>query len=170
MIRVRSEESRTETAGAALAPTTRPDQPQKEAINLNQAVSRYRSLVARLVERLQLEDAPAVASYLGLSRSNYYAKRSEERPFQYGDVIRLVERYGTEEDRADLSRFLKARDGLYTWMEGSPIPLARFRSLLGLQHHKNLVRRGEHPDTWKLEDMEQIGAFIEGLAYVSVSV
>lgn len=35
-----------------------------------------------------------------------------------------------------------------------------FRRLQGLQHYRDLARRRDHPDTWRLEELEQIGIYV----------
>lgn len=140
--------------------------PRTTPRNLLEAVSRYREIVTHVTQRAAQEDAPEVASFLGLSLTNYYTKRRGERPFTYADVSRLVERYGNEQDRADLQTFFKARDGLYSRLQNSPVPLVRFRRLLGLQHYRDLARRREHPDTWRLADLEKIGQFLAQVGQV----
>ena len=159
MILVCQSEQAEGAAALASLPRTTPR-------NLLEAVSRYREILTSVTQRAAQEDAPTVASYLGLSLTNYYTKRRGELPFTYGDVSRLVERYGNEQDRADLQTFFKARDGLYSWLQNSPIPLVRFRRLLGLQHYRDLAHRGEHPDTWRLADLEKIGHFLAQVGQV----
>ncbi|WP_077924482.1 hypothetical protein [Spirosoma sp. 209] len=153
MISVHEPEPITRAAAVASLPRSTPR-------NLLEAVSRYRAILTKVTQQAAQEDAPTVASYLGLSMTNYYIKRRGERPFNYADVARLVERYGNDDDRAELQTFFKARDGLYSWLQNSPIPLVEFRRLLGLQHYRDLARRGTHPDTWRLDDLEKIGQFL----------
>ncbi|MGF7219262.1 hypothetical protein GGR92_005445 [Spirosoma lacussanchae] len=159
MILVRESEQAEGAAVSASLPRTNPR-------SLLQVVSRYREILTSVTQRAAQEDAPTVASFLGLSLTNYYTKRRGERPFNYADVCRLVERYGDEQDRADLQTFLNVRDGLYSQLQNSPIPLVRFRRLLGLQHYRDLARRREHPDTWRLADLEKIGQFLAQVGQV----
>ncbi len=130
--------------------------------HLIKAVIRYRALSARLIIRLRQEDPRTVATYLGLSLNNYNDKRRGEKAFQYADIIRLSERYGSDSDRADLQAFLKVRDGLYSWLQMSPIPPKEYQRIIGVHYQGGLVRRGEHPDTWKLDELERIGSFLAG--------
>jgi hypothetical protein len=153
MIFVHEPEPTAEAPTVAIPPRSTPR-------NLLETVSRYRAILASVLQEAAQEDAPTVAGYLGLSLTNYYTKRRGEQRFTYADVSRLVERYGSDEDRADLQTFFIARDGLYTWLQNSPILLVQFRRLLGLQHYRDLARRGEHPDTWRLDDLEKIGQFV----------
>ncbi|WP_019991497.1 hypothetical protein [Rudanella lutea] len=159
MILVRESEQAEGAAASASLPRTNPR-------SLLQVVSRYREILTSVTQRAAQEDAPTVASFLGLSLTNYYTKRRGELPFTYADVTRLTHRYGTEQERADLQRFFQARDGLYSWLQNSPIPLVRFRRLLGLQHYRDFSRRGQHPDTWRLDDLEKIGQFLAQVGQV----
>ncbi|WP_240699517.1 hypothetical protein [Spirosoma sordidisoli] len=133
---------------------------------LLEAAGRYREILAKMTERVSEEDAPTMAMYLGLSMTNYYIKRRGERPFNYADIARLVERYGSDEEQADLQAFFTIRDGLYEWLQKSPIPLVQFRRLLGLQHYRDLAHRGTQPNTWRLDDLEKIGAFLAQIGQV----
>lgn len=147
-----SEQAEGATAVASLPRTT----PR----NLLEAISRYREILTSVTQRAAQEDAPEGANFLGLNLTNYYTKRRGELPFTYAGVSRLVERYGSDQERTDLQAFFQIRDGLYSWLQNSPIPLVRFRRLLGLQHYRDLSRRGQHPDTWRLDDLEKIGRFL----------
>lgn len=140
--------------------------PRPTPSNLLEAVSRYRSLLTRMTQKVGGEDAPTLARYLGLSMTRYYVKRRGERPFNYVDVTRLVERYGSEQDRDDLQTFITIRNGLFTRLQHLPIPLVAFRRLLGLQHYRDLARRRDHPDTWRLEELEQIGTYLSQIGQV----
>jgi hypothetical protein len=159
MILVCEREQAEGAAAVASLPRTTPR-------NLLEAVSRYREIQTHVTGLAAQEDAPEVASYLGLSLTNYYTKRRGQLPFTYADISRLVERYGDQRDRADLQAFFQVRDGLYNWLQNSPIPLVRFRRLLGLQHYRDFSRRGQHPDTWRLTDLEKIGQFLAQVGQV----
>jgi hypothetical protein len=41
-----------------------------------------------------------------------------------------------------------------------------FRRLLGLQHYRDLARQRDHPDTWRLEELEQIGTSVVQIGQV----
>ncbi len=118
--------------------------------NLSQIVVKYNQLIDRLIERLLIEDARLVASYLGLSLSNYYSKRCRERQFTYADIEKLVNRFGREADLADYKQFTAVRHSLFERLEALPIPLTEYRRILNLQHIRSLDRRKDHPNTWQL--------------------
>ena len=138
--------------------------PQKR--KLIDIVKNYKALLQRVDEYLRLDIEHAdVAHYLGLSISNYYSKRKGERRFTYHDIKQLLERFGTEEEKRQYYQFIEVRDKVYNCLVESRVPLAQYRRLIHLQHHKNLIRRRDHPDTWKVEDLEIIGQFMESIAY-----
>ena len=129
-------------------------------------VKSYQALLSRVGEYLRQDIEHAdVAKYLELSLSNYYSKRQGERRFTYQDIQRLIERLGTTEDKEQYQQFIDVRDKVYYCLVESRVPLAQYRRLIHLQHHKNLIRRRDHPDTWKVEDLEVIGQFMESIAY-----
>ena len=132
--------------------------------NLSQIVINYNQMVDRLIERLLVEDARLVASYLGLSLSNYYSKRCRERQFTYADIEQLVNRFGSEADLADYKQFTTVRYSLYGRLENLPIPLTEYRRILNIQHIHSLDRRRDHPDTWTIGDLKKIGAFFDKIA------
>ena len=129
-------------------------------------VKSYQALLSRVGEYLRQDMEHAdVAKYLGLSLSNYYSKRQGERRFTYQDIQRLIERFGTTEEKEQYQQFIDVRDKVYYCLVESRVPLAQYRRLIHLQHHKNLIRRRDHPGTWKVEDLEVIGQFMESIAY-----
>ncbi len=137
------------------------EEPGKAKIRLSERVHRYQQLLTRVRQRIQEEDAPTVASYLGISLTNCYDKRRGARPLQYGDVSRLVERYGSEEDREDLRLYLQIRDSLFTRLKASPIPLKAWAQIIGQDNVKSIRDRGEQPDRWEPEELAKIGAFLD---------
>lgn len=108
---------------------------------------------------------PEIAAYLGLSLTNYYTKRRGERRFSYQDVRLLLERFGTKEELVHYWEFIEVRDKVYNCLQESHVPLVQYRRLLNLQHYRDLARRRDHPDTWRIEDLELVGQFMESIAY-----
>ena len=108
---------------------------------------------------------PEIAAYLGLSLTNYYTKRRGERRFSYQDVRLLLERFGTQEQVTHYWEFIEVRDKVYNCLQDSHVPLVQYRRLLNLQHYRDLARRRDHPDTWRIEDLELVGQFMESIAY-----
>lgn len=143
-------------------PTDAPP-PKRKLIDI---VRNYQSLLKRVDDYLRQDVEHAdIAKYLELSISNYYSKRQGERRFTYYDIHQLLERFGTEQEKAQYKEFIDVRDKVYSCLVESRVPLAQYRRLIHLQHHKNLLRRRDHPDTWKVEDLEIIGQFMESIAY-----
>lgn len=129
-------------------------------------VRTYQGLLKRVDSYLKQDlEHPEIAAYLGLSLTNYYTKRRGERRFSYQDVRLILERFGTKEEIADYLEFIEVRDKVYNCLQDSHVPLAQYRRLLHLQHYRDLARRRDHPDTWKLEDLELVGQFMESIAY-----
>ena len=129
-------------------------------------VRTYQGLMKRVDGYLNQDlEHPEIAAYLGLSLTNYYTKRRGERRFTYQDVRRILERFGTPEEMAQYGEFIEVRDNIYNCLQDSHIPLAQYRRLLNLQHYRDLARRRDHPDTWRIEDLELVGQFMESIAY-----
>ncbi len=129
-------------------------------------VRNYQHLLIWLHECLQEQHQHAeIAEYLGLSTSNYYSKRKGERRFTYEDVKKLVARLGSNRQKQTYDEFIEVRDKLYNCLLESQIPMARYRRIAKLQNNSLMTRRRDHPETWKLEDLERIGLFMESIAY-----
>jgi hypothetical protein len=129
-------------------------------------VKSYQSLLGRVNEYLHQElEHPEVAAYLGLSPTNYYIKRRGDRRFTYQDVELILKRFGTPDEMALYCAFIDVRDKLFNCLQESPVPLVQYRRILGLQHYRELARRRDHPDTWRIEDMETVGHYMESIAY-----
>ena len=137
------------------------EEPDQAKISLSQSVHRYQQLLTRLQQRIQEEDAPTLASYLGISLTNCYDKRRGAKPLQYRDVSRLVERYGSAEDRQELRHYVQLRDRLLTRLKASPIPLKAWAQIIGQNNVKSLRNRGEQPERWEPEELAKIGAFLD---------
>lgn len=136
------------------------EEPSKAKVSLSERVHRYQQLLIRIRQRIQEEDAPTLASYLEISLSNCYDKRRGAKPLQYRDVGRLIERYGSEEDREDLRQYIQFRDSLFTRLKASPIPLKAWAQIIGQDNVKSLRDRGKQPDRWEPEELAKIGAFL----------
>ena len=127
-------------------------------------VKTYQSLLKQVDSYLQqVLEHPDIAAHLGLSLTNYYTKRRGERRFSYEDVRLILERFGTTEEMQQYREFIGMRNNVFDCIQKSPIPLVRFRRLLGLQHYRDLARRRDHPDTWRIEELEAIGQFMESI-------
>lgn len=126
----------------------------------------YQGLLKRVDGYLKQDlEHPEIAAYLGLSLTNYYTKRRGERRFSYQDVCLLLERFGTKEEITQYREFIEVRDKVYNCLQDSHVPLVQYRRLLNLQHYRDLARRRDHPDTWRIEDLELVGQFMESIAY-----
>lgn len=137
--------------------------PKRKLIDI---VRMYQVLLGRVEGYLRGDiEQTDIANYLGLSVSNYYSKRQGTKRFTYDEVKLLLERFGSEEEKEQYAEFIAIRDGLYSRLLETNIPLAQYRRLINLQHHKNLARRRDHPDTWKVGDMETIGLYMESVAH-----
>ncbi len=129
-------------------------------------VNSYKHLLTCVDTYLKQEmEHPEMASYLGVSLTNYYTKRRGDLRFTYGDVLRILERCGTQQEVAQYRAFIEVRDNLFNCLQESPIPLTQYRRILGLQHYRELARRRDHPDSWKVEDLEAVGEYMESIAY-----
>jgi len=129
-------------------------------------VRTYQGLLKQVDGYLKQDlEHPEIAAYLGLSLTNYYTKRRGERRFSYQDVRLILERFGTQEEIAQYLEFIEVRDTIYNCLQDSHVPLVHYRRLLDLQHYRDLARRRDHPDTWRIEDLERIGQFMESIAY-----
>ncbi|KAB7725863.1 hypothetical protein F5984_25585 [Rudanella paleaurantiibacter] len=129
-------------------------------------VNSYKHLLTCVDTYLQQDlNHPEVAAFLGISLTNYYTKRRGELRFTYNDVQKILERYGTPEEIAQYKTFIEVRDNIFNCLRESPISLAQYRRILGLQHYRELARRRDHPDSWKVEDLETVGLYMESLAY-----
>ncbi|RYC66636.1 hypothetical protein [Spirosoma sordidisoli] len=129
-------------------------------------VRTYQGLLKQIDGYLKQDlEHPEIAAYLGLSLTNYYTKRRGERRFSYQDVRLLLERFGSQEEIAHYWEFIEVRDKVYSCLQDSHIPLVQYRRLLNLQHYRDLARRRDHPDTWRIEDLELVGRFMESIAY-----
>lgn len=127
-------------------------------------VRTYQGLLKQVDGYLKQDlEHPEIAVYLGLSLTNYYTKRRGERRFSYQDVQLLLERFGTATEMEQYQEFIKVRDTVFDCIQKSPIPLVRFRRLLDLQHYRDLARRRDHPDTWRIDELEAIGKFMESV-------
>lgn len=129
-------------------------------------VRTYQGLLKQIDGYLKQDlEHPEIAAYLGLSLTNYYTKRRGERRFSYQDVRLLLERFGNQEEIAHYREFIEVRDKVYNCLQDSHVPLVQYRRLLNLQHYRDLARRRDHPDTWRIEDLELVGRFMESIAY-----
>jgi hypothetical protein len=129
-------------------------------------VRTYQGLLKQIDGYLKQDlEHPEIAAYLGLSLTNYYTKRRGERRFSYQDVRLLLERFGNQEEIAHYWEFIGVRDKVYNCLQDSHVPLVQYRRLLNLQHYRDLARRRDHPDTWRIEDLELVGRFMESIAY-----
>lgn len=129
-------------------------------------VNSYKHLLTCVDTYLQHDlEHPAIAVYLGVSLTNYYTKRRGGLRFTYSDVQKILERFGTPEEIAQYWAFIEVRDTIFNCLQESPIPLVQYRRILGLQHYRELARRRDHPDSWKVEDLEAVGEYMESIAY-----
>lgn len=129
-------------------------------------VRTYQGLLKQIDGYLKQDlEHPEIAAYLGLSLTNYYTKRRGERRFSYQDVRLLLERFGNQEEIEHYWEFIEVRDKVYNCLQDSHVPLVQYRRLLNLQHYRDLARRRDHPDTWRIEDLELVGRFMESIAY-----
>lgn len=129
-------------------------------------VNSYKNLLTCAETYLQQDlEHPEMATYLGISLTNYYTKRRGGLRFTYGDVLKILERFGTPEQIAEYQAFIEVRDNIFNCLQESPVPLVQYRRILGLQHYRELARRRDHPDSWKVEDLEVIGEYMESIAY-----
>lgn len=139
--------------------------PQKQ--KLIDAVQVYKALLMRVDAYLKQDlKHPEIATYLKLSLTNYYTKRRGERRYTYEEVRLILERFGTQEELKQFREFIDVRDKVYDCLKESPVPLTEYRRLLSLQHHRDLAHRRDFPDTWRIEDLELIGHFMESVGYI----
>jgi hypothetical protein len=129
-------------------------------------VHTYRQLLTCAHTYLHQElEHPEMALYMGISLTNYYTKRRGDLRLTYADVLKILERCGTPEEVAQYRAFIEVRDAVFDCLQASPIPLVQYRRILGLQHYRELARRRDHPDSWKIEDLETVGEYMESIAY-----
>lgn len=129
-------------------------------------VRNYQGLLVRVHEYLKENQEHAnIAKYLGLSLSNYYSKRKGERRFTYSNVQKLLELFGTDEEKQEYDDFIEVRNNIYKCLKESGVSIAKYRRIVNLNHHKLMTRRRDHPESWRIEDLEKIGLYMESVAH-----
>lgn len=76
---------------------------------------------------------------------------------------KLIERYGTDQDRLYLLQFISIRTNLHQTLKGHPTRLSTFWRLLGHTSGSRLTLLRDQPESWRLDELTALGKHLDTL-------
>lgn len=133
-------------------------------VRLTVAVDRYKRTSARIIQIIQWVRARQLADDLQIGIHAAGEKRlGTRRQFTTWEMEKLIERYGTDQDRLYLRQFISIRTNLHQTLKGHPTRLSTFWRLLGHTSGSRLTLLRDQPESWRLDELTTLGKHLDTL-------